>query len=391
MIQLVHITTSPLFLNFFRGQVAYMKERGLHTSIITSPGELLEQFAQKEEVEAYPVLMHRRITPLHDLLALARIYRILRRVRPHIVHAHTPKGGLLGTIAAWLCRVPVRIYHIRGLPYLAASGMKRSLLRWSEKVACTLAHQVLCVSHSIRQIAIEEGLCPADKIKVLASGSGQGVDAEQRFNPSRFSEREKRELRSRLGIPEEALVVGFVGRIVRDKGIVELAEAWQCLREDYPQAHLLLVGDYEEQDPVPNDVRKMLDNDPRVHITGWLTDTAPYYAIMYLLVLPSYREGFPNTPLEAAAMELPVVATDIPGCRDAVEAGPTALLVPPGDARALEDAIRRYLDDPLLHQQHGKAGRERVLRLFRQEILWQALYEEYVFWLRRKNVLPVLE
>jgi glycosyltransferase involved in cell wall biosynthesis len=250
---------------------------------------------------------------------------------------------------------------------------------------------VLCVSHSIRQIAVEEGLCPAEKIKVLASGSGQGVDADNRFNPTRWDEREKRELRSRLAIPEEALVVGFVGRIVRDKGITELAEAWRRLREDYPQAHLLLVGDYEEQDPVPDDVRKMLDNDPRVHITGWLTEAAPYYSIMHLLVLPSYREGFPNTPLEAAAMELPVVATDIPGCRDAVENGRTALLVSPRDARALEDAIRRYLDAPLLRQQHGKAGRERVLRLFRQEILWQALYEEYMLWLRRKNVLPVPE
>ncbi|GBC97342.1 N, N'-diacetylbacillosaminyl-diphospho-undecaprenol alpha-1,3-N-acetylgalactosaminyltransferase [bacterium HR16] len=391
MIKLVHITTSPLFLTFFRGQVAYMKAKGFHISVITSPGDLLEQFAQREGVEAYPVLMHRRITPLHDMLALMRIYRILRRIRPHIVHAHTPKGGLLGTLAAWLCRVPVRIYHIRGLPHLAASGAKRRLLCWSEKVACRLAHQVLCVSHSIRQIAIEEGLCPAHKIKVLASGSGQGVDAEQRFNPSRFDEREKRELRSRLGIPEDALVIGFVGRIVRDKGMVELAEAWRNLREDYPQAHLLLVGDYEEQDPVPGEVRKLLDNDPRVHITGWLTDIALYYTLMHLLVLPSYREGFPNTPLEAAAMELPVVATDIPGCRDAVEENQTALLVPPMDARALERAIRCYLDNPSLRQQHGQAGRRRVLQYFRQEILWQALYGEYVSWLRNKNIAPAQE
>lgn len=378
MIKLVHVTTSPLFLNFFRGQVAYMKARGFHISVITSPGDLLEQFAHREGVETYPVLMHRRITPLHDVLALLRIYRILRRVRPDIVHAHTPKGGLLGTVAAWLCRVPVRIYHIRGLPHLASSGVKRRLLRWSEKVACRLAHQVLCVSHSIQQIAIEEGLCPAYKIKVLASGSGQGVDADGRFNPNRFTEQEKQELRSRLGIPQEALVIGFVGRIVRDKGMVELAEAWRHLREDYSQVHLLLVGDYEQQDPVPDEVRNLLNNDPRVHITGWLADTASYYAIMHLLVLPSYREGFPNTPLEAAGMELPVVATDIPGCRDAVEAGQTALLVPPGDARALEKAIRCYLDNPALRQQHGQAGRARVLQLFRQEILWQALYEEYV-------------
>jgi glycosyltransferase involved in cell wall biosynthesis len=365
-----------------------MKARGLRIGVITSPGELLQQFAQKEGVEAYPVLMHRRITPLHDVFALGRIYRTLRRIRPHIVHAHTPKGGLLGTVAAWLCRVPVRIYHIRGLPHLTASGMKRRLLWWSERVSCRLAHRVLCVSRSVRQIAIEEGLCHPEKIKVLASGSGQGVDADERFNPSRYGDQEKRDLRLRLSIPEEALVIGFVGRIVRDKGIVELTEAWYRLSQDYPQAHLLLVGDYEPQDPVPKEVRRWLDSDPRVHITGWLADTAPYYAIMHLLVLPSYREGFPNTPLEAAAMELPVVATDIPGCRDAVENGRTALLVPPRDARALEGAIRRYLDDPVLRRQHGCAGRERVLQFFRQEILWQALYEEYVLWLRSKHVLP---
>jgi glycosyltransferase involved in cell wall biosynthesis len=266
--------------------------------------------------------------------------------------------------------------------------MKRRLLWWSERVSCRLAHQVLCVSRSVRQIAIEEGLCHPEKIKVLASGSAQGVDADERFNPSRYGDQEKRDLRLRLSIPEEALVVGFVGRIVRDKGIVELTEAWYRLSQDYPQAHLLLVGDYEPQDPVPKEVRRWLDSDPRVHITGWLADTAPYYAIMHLLVLPSYREGFPNTPLEAAAMELPVVATDIPGCRDAVENGRTALLVPPHDARALEGAIRRYLDDPVLRRQHGCAGRERVLQFFRQEILWQALYEEYVLWLRSKHVLP---
>ncbi|MCS6831754.1 MAG: glycosyltransferase family 4 protein [Armatimonadota bacterium] len=386
MIKLVHIATSPLFLNFFRGQVAYMQARGLHVSVITSPGELLQQFAQREQVDAYPVAMHRRITPVQDMLALARICRILHRVRPHIVHAHTPKGGLLGTVAAWLCRVPVRIYHIRGLPHLAASGMKRRLLRRSEKVACRLAHQVLCVSQSIRQVAVEDGLCSAEKVKVLGAGSGQGVDAEGRFNPSRFLEQQKRLLRHQLGIPENGLVIGYVGRIVRDKGIVELTEAWRRLRDDYPQAHLLLVGEYEEQDPVPMEVRRLLESDPRVHITGWLSDVALYYAIMHLLVLPSYREGFPNTPLEAAAMELPVVVTDIPGCRDAVEDGQTALMVPPADAAALQHAIRRYLEEPELRQRHGKAGRERVLKHFRQELLWQALYEEYVSLLGKRNI-----
>lgn len=354
-----------------------MRERGLEVSVISSPGELLDQFAQKEGVPAYPVLMPRRITPLQDLLAVARIRQILRRIRPHIVHAHTPKGGLLGMLAAWTCRVPVRIYHIRGLPYLTATGAKRLLLRFSERVACTLAHQVLCVSHSIRQVVVEEGMCPAGKIKVLAWGSGQGVDAEGRFCPERFDEQIKQQLRQSLHIPQEAIVLGFVGRIVRDKGIVELVDAWRRLRGDYPHLHLLLVGDYEEQDPVPNDIYELLNSDPQAHVTGWVDDTAPYYAIMDILVLPSYREGFPNAPLEAAAMELPVVATDIPGTRDAVENGKTGTLVPPCNAEALAQAIRSYLCAPELREVHGKAGRQRVLQYFRQEFLWQALYEEY--------------
>lgn len=363
-----------------------MRERGLQISVISSPGELLEQFAQREGVQVYPVLMPRRITPARDLFAVAHIGRILRRVRPHIVHAHTPKGGLLGMLAAWMCRVPVRIYHIRGLPHLTANGAKRLLLRYSEKVACALAHQVLCVSHSIRQVVVQECICPAGKIKVLAWGSGQGVDAEHRFHPARFDERDKQQLRQRLHIPQEGIVIGFVGRIVRDKGIVELVDAWQRLRKDYPHAHLLLVGDYEPQDPVPSGIRELLDSTPQVHVTGWVEDTAPYYAIMDLLVLPSYREGFPNAPLEAAAMELPVVATDIPGTRDAVENEQTGLLVPPRDARSLELAIRRYLVGAALRVQHGKAGRERVLRYYRQETLWQALYEEYQRWLVRTQV-----
>jgi glycosyltransferase involved in cell wall biosynthesis len=387
-VRVVHISTSPLFLNFLRGLLLDLRERGFEPSVVCSPGELLDRFVRETGVAGFGVEMPRRITPLRDVVALYRLVILLRRLRPHIVHAHTPKGGLLGTTAAWMCRVPVRIYHIHGLPYLTASGAKRLLLRWSEKVACRLAHRVLCVGESMRRIAVEEKLCPPDRIKVLANGSGQGVDAERRFYLGRFTETERERLQAQLQIPLDATVIGFVGRIVRDKGMQELAHAWQHLREDHPHLHLLLVGEYEEQDPVPAWVEQTFASDSRVHITGWVSDTAPYYAIMHLLVLPSYREGFPITPLEAAAMELPVVATRIPGNVDAVEDEVTGLLVPPRDAEALEQAIRCYLDCPALRQQHGKAGRERVLRLFRQEVIWEALYNEYVALLQQRGILP---
>jgi glycosyltransferase involved in cell wall biosynthesis len=320
--------------------------------------------------------MARRITPLRDLISIWRLYRVLRRFRPDIVHAQTPKGGLLGTIAAWLAATPVRIYHIRGLPYMGAVGVRRFLLRNTERVACTLSHAVLCVSRSVREVAVAEPLCAPDKITVLLGGSGNGVDALGRFDPvGNAAHRET--IRASLGIPPNADVIGFVGRIVRDKGVVELAAAWSALRDAYPDTHLLLVGPFEPQDPIPREVETLLRNDPRVHLTGHTLQTAPFYAAMDLVVLPTYREGFPNVPLEAASMELPVVATRIPGCVDAIQDGVTGTLVPPRDAAALTTAITTYLAHPSLRRAHGQAGRERVLREFRQEAIWAALRAHY--------------
>jgi glycosyltransferase involved in cell wall biosynthesis len=212
---------------------------------------------------------------------------------------------------------------------------------------------------------------------VFAGGSGNGVDAIQRFHPERFDQSERAAIRSELGVAPGDLVIGFVGRIVRDKGIRELAAAWQELRELHPRARLVLVGPIEPQDPIDPAVMRQLAADDRVTLTGEVADTSRLYAAFDVVVLPSYREGFPNVPLEAAAMELPVVATQIPGCVDAVVDGETGTLAAPRDALALRDAILRYLDDPDLRRCHGLAGRARVLREFRQEDIWRAIYHEY--------------
>jgi glycosyltransferase involved in cell wall biosynthesis len=275
---------------------------------------------------------------------------------------------------------------MRGLPLMTASGLKRHLLWATEAVACRLAHQVFCVSHSVLEVAVEEGVCPPDKIRVLLGGSGNGVDASGRFHPDAVDPATRAETRSRFGIPEGAVVIGFVGRLVRDKGVVELADAWQQLRDAHPEAHLLLVGPWEPQDPVPAATEAVLRRDPRVHLAGSDWNTPPLYAAMDLVVLPTYREGFPNVPLEAAAMRLPVVATRIPGCVDAVQDGVTGTLVPARDADALAGAIRAYLADPVLRHQHGGAARERVLREFRQEAIWKAIYGEYCRMLAAKGV-----
>ncbi|HST60831.1 MAG TPA: glycosyltransferase family 4 protein [Longimicrobium sp.] len=376
-VRLVHVTTVASSFTFLQGQVRLLRERGVQVSLVSSPDGDLDAFAAKLGVPAHGVEMPRRITPLQDLGAVLRLRRHLRALRPDVVHAHTPKGGLLGMLGAWLAGVPVRVYHMRGLPLMGAQGVRRRLLWCTERVSCALAHRVICVSHSLRDVALREGLCPPERITVVAGGSGQGVDAGGRFDPQRLEPGTREAVRARMGIPADAVLAGFVGRLVRDKGVVELYEAWRALRERIPALHLLLVGPFESEDPVPPEVRRGFEEDPRVHLSGMDWNTPPYYAAMDLLVLPTYREGFPNVPLEAAAMGLPVVATRIPGCVDAVDDGRTGTLVPARDAAALAEAIRGYAEDPDLRRAHGQAGRARVEAQFRQEVVWEGIFAEY--------------
>ena len=387
--KLVHVFTVPISLNFLRGQVAYMKSLGFSVDVVSSPGGELNAFAVREGATPHAVAMARSIKPLLDLRAVYRLWRIFLKVCPQIVHAHTPKGGLLGIIAAFFAGVPVRIYHIHGLPFMTAGGLKRSLLRWTERISCSLAHQVFCVSPSVREVAVTEGLCKAEKIKVLLRGSINGIDAAARFSPERFGNKDRSRLRERYGIPADSRVLGFVGRVVKDKGIVDLMESWKRLSEISPSLHLLIVGSFESQDAVPADVEQFLRGDPKVHLAGHVDDTCSFFAAMDVVVLPTYREGLGMVLLEAAAMELPVVATRVPGCTDAVIDGVTGTLVPVRDSDSLTEAIRRYLECPELRTKHGRAGRERILRDFRPGDMWRELYSEYMKLLRARRRIPV--
>lgn len=371
----VHVTTVPIsLLTHLSGQVGFVQRSGFAIHVISSPGPELDAFAERERIPVHAIPMLRAITPLRDLVALWRLWRTLRRIRPEIVHSHTPKGGLLGMIAATLARTPVRVYHLRGSPFVTATGIRRQLLRMGELASCSLAHRVFAVSRSLRDVAIDEGLCSAEKVAVLAGGSGNGVDPEQ-FHPS--SEHERLAARAACGIPADDLVVGFVGRLTRDKGICELERAWRGVREAEPRARLLLVGGNEAHDAQSREAIAAFRADPRVHLTGLVAGAARLYAAVDVVVLPTYREGFPNVALEAAAVALPIVATSVPGCVEAVEDGVTGLLVPVRDAESLERALRRYLSDPALRADHGQAGRRRAVALFRGEVIWEALVAEY--------------
>lgn len=383
---LAHVTTVPQSLMFLRGQVEFMRERGFRIVAISSPGPQLSEFARIEQVPTFAVEMPRKIAVGSDIKAVEKLVSVLRKSRPTIVHAHTPKGGLLGMVAGKISRVPVRIYHIRGLPYMTAKGWRRTLLMATERISCALADRVFCVSHSIREVAVRDGICPPEKIVVFGEGSGNGVDSRSHFNPERFSPGTRTDIRKAMGVPANAMLVLFVGRIVRDKGVEELAKAWILVREQFPDAWLCMVGSQEPQDPVDQTILNTLVGDTRVCMVGDVADTAPLYAAADLLVLPTYREGFPNVLLEAAAMQLPVIASDIPGCWDAVERDITGTLVPVRDVSSLAKAMARYLSDQMLRGRHGTAARNRVLHQFRQEFIWESVYKEYQHLLARKGL-----
>ena len=285
-----------------------------------------------------------------------------------------------------LAGVPVRIYHIHGLPLLTAKGYRKSLLRWSEAAACRFATEVWCVSVSVREEAVREGLCPPAKIRVLRSGSINGVDGREAFNPDQVGRAEGAEIRRAWGIDAGAPVVGFVGRIVRDKGVRELLEAWSLVRVRVPKARLMVVGEFEDQDSPGADAIEALKMDRSICLAGRVTSgMARFYAAMDVLALPTYREGFPVTVMEAASMGLPVVATRVPGCVDAVQDGVTGTLVPARDAEALADALGRYLLDQELRREHGAAGRARMMRDFGQAEMWAEVHAQYERLLQRSG------
>lgn len=382
----VHITTVPETLLFLRGRAKYFEDHGFKTHTIASPGELLKSFSESEDIDVYPVRMYRRITPFQDLVAILKLRRLIRRIQPSIVHAHTPKAGLLGMLAAQLERVPVRIYHVHGLPFLTEAGLKQRLLFSTEKLSSTLANRVLCVSHSVRNIIVTDGICPPSKIKVIHHGSINGVDADNRFNPDTIDQNLRRKIRNKHSIPNDAFVIGFVGRIVRQKGIIELSESWKYLKSIFPNIYLLMVGPHESKDSIPESINEELNTDSRVRMIGPDWDSPKFFSAFDLVVLPSYREGLPVVLLEAAAMRLPVVASNIPGCVDAVIDGETGTLIPAQDERALARAIQDYIEMPELREHHGNAGRSMVLQDFRPEDIWASTFQEYIQLIEAKQL-----
>lgn len=378
----LQVTTVPqTILRLFGGFVSALRVSGFEVEAVTSHGTwaTAQDAASRLGIEVHEVPFTREVSLKSDLAALAGLLGVMRRRAPAIVHAHTPKAGLLAGIAGVVTGRRVRLYTVRGAPHLTAGVVMRKVLLASEKVACACAGKVIAVSHSLRDEMISQGVCSPEKIVVLAQGSGQGVDASNRFRPTVGGRMQAATLRDALGLQPEDVLYGFVGRLTRDKGIEELANAWSSIREILPQSHLVIAGaDDEPRGQRPDYALSTLEQDRRVHLVGNVDNIESHYLAMDVLLFPSHREGFPNAVLEASAMEVPVVAFDAVGSRDAVVDGHTGFVVPIGDVAAFVEAAASLGKDVRLRAQLGMAGRERALEDFNPRDIYDELLDMYV-------------
>lgn len=379
--KIIRVSTVPISLNVFCKGLLQELSKDYEVAAVSSPGTDLEEIEIREKVRTFAVPMRRQIALLHDLRSLWQLFWLFCKEKPDMVHSITPKAGLLSMIAAKLAGVPIRLHTFTGLIWPTASGLKRIILVAMDKLLC------ICATH-----LNPEGQGVANDLQahithkpltVLGHGNVRGIDFDY-YKSKPDIEVAAHQCRVDLGIPSDAFVFLFVGRIVRDKGIVELLAAFKNLTENYSQKNdtsspisLLLVGNEEEHlDPLPPSTQQLINTLPNVYRLPFQTDVRPFYATAQALVFPSYREGFPNVVLEAGAFALPSIVTDINGSREIITNKDNGLIIPPQNTEALTQAMQTLLHTPHLKSM-GEAAYHNVQQHFSKARVWQQLKDYY--------------
>ncbi|WP_284651817.1 glycosyltransferase family 4 protein [Flavobacterium terrisoli] len=375
--KLIRITTVPLSLDkLLEGQLHFMNSF-YDVVAVSSEKEYLEKVGDKEKVKTFHLELTRKITPVKDLIAVIKLFVFLRRERPLIVHTHTPKAGIIGMLAAVLAGVPNRLHTVAGMPLMESTGFKRKMLDFVEKLTYSCATKVYPNSYGLADIIVKNNYCELNKLKVLANGSSNGIDTAH-FNPELFSEEQKAALRKELDIAADDFVFVFVGRIVKDKGINELVEAFGQLSKENTNTKLLLVGDYESDlDPLTPETLSLINHNKSIVSVGFQRDVRPYLAVSDALAFPSYREGFPNVVMQAGAMGLPSIVSNINGCNEIIAEGENGLIIPVKNADALFEAMNKILNQTRIKEGLKRKARAMIVNRYEQKLVWQAILAEY--------------
>lgn len=363
---IVFSVTIPDTMGFFSGQIQYLIDSGFDVAVICSPGWHNETAAQY-----YPLAMEREISLGKDFVSLIRLIKLLVTLKPDSVCAGTPKASFLAGIAAFVARVPVRVYMCLGLRLETTKGWKRNVLLITERVTSACATRIWCISQSVKNRLLELGLADPRKIDLLGYGSVNGIDLKKFQLYQTMGERDA--LLKKHSIPPNSFVIGFVGRLTKDKGVPEALLAFNELKQTFDNIFLVLVGSFEAGDPLPEQTLELIHRDQRVILTGFVTTVKDYYHLFDLLWLPSHREGMGDVLLEAAASGLAVVACRTTGIIDVVDDGKTGFLVPVGDSTLLAERTKLLLLDRALAIKMGQEARRSVEQRFNQQKVWEGM------------------
>lgn len=374
-LRVYRLVTSAGSLGFVKGQLRYVAENGYDCFAVSGgPEESSREFTEREGIPT--TLIPHLVRPIslgNDLRALSELIRLFRREKPDIVHANTPKASLLGMVAAWICRVPHRIYTVTGLRFETSTDFMRWLLKTMERITCVCATKVVPEGQGVKKTLYREHIT-SKPMTVLHNGNINGIDLKHFDRMHEVVERAKR-IREEVG---GSFIYLFVGRLVRDKGVTELVDAFERVHIEHPETRLILVGTQEpELDPLPDRTQRLIADNDAIIEAGWQDDVRPWFVASDLFTFPSYREGFPNVVIQAGALGIPSVVTDINGSNEIIIEGKNGTIIPTRDTNALYRKMTEALEQRDRLAEMSAQCRPLIASRYRQEDVWRATLEMY--------------